>query len=394
MTSTTGERSRRRQRDEDGGESDGPPQRRPRLEDDTNVEEEAPTVTRDVGFYRADGDCVLRVEDTLFKIHRYHLTCETSAFQGLFLLPAATGDIVEGSSDQYPIRLAGDTVDQVRAFFGYAYLSPFHLQYARLHTGEINSLISTAQFTHKYGLESFERWTKTAITTLCSKDRWKLLKTCAVDLYVTLLRMHSLHSLLWVKKQIRRYWVSRLRKNETSVTMAHALDIAEELQFRDLQGDLYYLQLQKLREQDAIDIPATQAAPPLPAELSVVHQLRLLTGYRSLDLSWNRLAKTPLALPALTCTEGTAAHDLHCVAVWDEQWRGAARDQFSATKPIEEDFLIRVRSFQTSLSQRLAEDPCSSMTHTIKHGFSDLIKALESSMADHFLGPEAEVVAS
>lgn len=45
-----------------------------------------------------------------------------------------------------------------------------------------------------------------------------------------------------------------------SLTIAHALDAADHLRFRDLQGDVYYLQLQRLDM--PIDIPGAQAAPP------------------------------------------------------------------------------------------------------------------------------------
>jgi hypothetical protein len=88
---------------------------------------------RDPKYYMADGSCVLRVANTLFnvwsvqnrmtqrpkpfllQVHRSILSADSSSFGTLFTLPQ--GDItVEGTSDDNPIVLQGDTPEEFRNF--------------------------------------------------------------------------------------------------------------------------------------------------------------------------------------------------------------------------------------------------------------------------------------
>ncbi|KAJ7910881.1 hypothetical protein B0H13DRAFT_2328936 [Mycena leptocephala] len=119
-----------------------------------------------------------------------------------------------------------------------------------------------------------------------------------------------------------------------SLTIAHALDAADHLRFRDLQGDVYYLQLQRLDM--SIDIPGAQAAPPLPAQLSDLNKLRLLTGYHSLilswilSLSWGHAGWALRTIKSTAFLNGTACGALRCMqylpvplcaVTWSRTWR-------------------------------------------------------------------------
>ncbi|KAJ7854659.1 hypothetical protein B0H13DRAFT_2081018 [Mycena leptocephala] len=370
MSSTATNDSRRRQRDEDGDR--GPeerPQQRPRLEDETLVEHDAEQVVRDSAFYRDDGDCILRVQDTLFKVHRHLLNHESSAFNGLFSLPRGPEGKIEGAHDSTPVILSGDTPDQVRAFFGYAYSSPLELQYARISSRAIDQLLDTLKFTHKYGLESFERWAAQAITHICTERG--LLKTCGPELYVALLEMDQLSL------------VNRLRHDDPALTLAHALDTADHC-------DLYHLQLQRL-DMPSADLPGAEAAPPLPAELSDVHKLRLLTGYRSLLFSWTRISATPMALVgSRSCRMGPDYHQAHCVSEWNVLWSAAVHTDISASDSLRGDLIKNLEALQTSLVPHCRALNCSVATEVATRALPDLIKTVKTSMADHFLGPEAE----
>ncbi|KAJ7124215.1 hypothetical protein C8R44DRAFT_852194 [Mycena epipterygia] len=361
----------RRAREDSVESFDAPPRNRPRLEDQTLVDPENEEVVRDSAFYRRDGDCILRVENTLFKVHRHLLNHEGSAFTGLFSLPSGPESTFEGETDSDPIRLWGDTVEQMRAFFGYAYSSPLVLQYSQIRSAEINRLIHAARFTHKYRLEAFERWATQAIAHVCGRRDYAIFQTCTPGLYVRLLELDRLCPLAAVKASIRKSWVKRLRDNDPSLRLAYALDKADKLGFRDLLGDLYYLQLQRLDDPVA-DIPTTQAAPPLPAELSDVHKLRLLTGYRSLSLCWRRIAADPPML--------NACH--RCCIVWDDVWVREAKTLPNGADPVE-----RLNELRRALSTACSRSGC--LMGGVEKAFSSLLKTLRASMADHFLGPPA-----
>ncbi|KAF8628625.1 hypothetical protein AX15_003760 [Amanita polypyramis BW_CC] len=75
----------------------------------------SPTCKRDDSFYFDDGSCTIRVEDTLFKVHRSILSKDSSSFDTMFSLPQG-GKPSEGISDESPVVLSGDTVLEFKHF--------------------------------------------------------------------------------------------------------------------------------------------------------------------------------------------------------------------------------------------------------------------------------------
>ncbi|KAJ7167039.1 hypothetical protein C8R46DRAFT_899738 [Mycena filopes] len=371
----------RRQRDD--SEDEGPPRQRPRLDDETLVGDD-PLIVRHPAFYRPDGDCVLRLENTLFKaftVHRHLLNVESSAFEGMFALPCGAENKFEGEDDEHPITLFGDTVDQLESFFHYAYLSPLHLQYRRVPTVDIQRLINTAQFCHKYRLLYFEKWAREAIATVCTRRADGLLKTCTPELYVALLELDLLSPQPAVKDLIRSRWIRRL-KDDPTMSLVAALDAADKLQSRALLGDLYYLQLQRIDETQA-HVLGADAAPPLPAELSDVHKLRLLTGFRSLTLAWTRVAANPIVVGLCFVSHD---HD-H----WEHEWKAAALEAPATGS----DLTRKLQTLQKSLAARFAafeqagDPPCLAIRNALRK-LPGLLKLSQATIPDHFLGPLPE----
>jgi len=67
-------------------------------------------------FYFDDGNLVLDVQGTLFRIHKYFLTRHSPVFENLFRMKSSSSNL-EGSSDKSPITLQGDDpVDFCRLF--------------------------------------------------------------------------------------------------------------------------------------------------------------------------------------------------------------------------------------------------------------------------------------
>jgi hypothetical protein len=79
--------------------------------------------SRDQTYYFADGNTVILAEDTLFRVHRTVLSREGTVFDGLFTIhDHFVGDVSsaellrrEGESDDNPIRMEGDSSDEVKA---------------------------------------------------------------------------------------------------------------------------------------------------------------------------------------------------------------------------------------------------------------------------------------
>ncbi|KAJ6628575.1 hypothetical protein B0H10DRAFT_1904924 [Mycena sp. CBHHK59/15] len=344
-------------------------------------------LVRDRDFYRDDGDCILRLDDTLFKVHKHKLSPndEESVFNGMFALPSGGGDVAEGKDDTNPIKLAGDTLDELRAFFEYAYASPRSLQFKNIPDADLQKLIDTTRFTHKYRLESFEDWAKDAITDITSRNKGRALKECSVETYISLLYLDDLCEIPALRDRVRGEWLARMRQGSLWTSLPQALEVSEALRFRQFQGDIYYVALQGLdRSADVVTgMAATNTVLPALGDL---HNLRLLMGHRSLSMCWDRAIRGVPAFSKGLCKD----EDCDCPALWRREWRSAV--QYTLTVAPGMAFLARFYTLQENLSgaRSLA---CKTSAYAATHTVQRMINSLNHSLADHFLGPEPDLAA-
>ncbi|OBZ71214.1 hypothetical protein A0H81_08701 [Grifola frondosa] len=123
--------------------------------------------SRDPLYYINDGNSVLLVENTLFKVHRSVLTKDKSAFETMFQLSSETDSsrsdssmtvAPEGESDDNPIRLQGDTADEFRALLWALYALPHELMIATSPDANCMQLVHLVRITHKYQFRSIMTW--------------------------------------------------------------------------------------------------------------------------------------------------------------------------------------------------------------------------------------------
>ncbi|KAH9931675.1 uncharacterized protein BXZ73DRAFT_47214 [Epithele typhae] len=137
-----------------------------------------PGPSRDPTYYIHDGNSVLLVENTLFKVHRSVLTKDKSAFETMFQLSAETDSArsdssmtvaQEGESDDNPIRLQGDTADEFRALLWALYSLPHELSVAMSADANSTQLANLVRITHKYQFRSIMTWALSALHAYCSR---------------------------------------------------------------------------------------------------------------------------------------------------------------------------------------------------------------------------------
>ncbi|KAF7376982.1 BTB domain-containing protein [Mycena sanguinolenta] len=114
-------------------------------------------IQRDKDHYHAEGDSIIRVEQTLFKVHKAFLTHNSSVFSTMFNLPVGMGD-PEGSSDDNPIVLLGDEVEDFCAVLNYIYAPPVRTQIQDITTAALPEIISVVKFAHKYAMDHWKEW--------------------------------------------------------------------------------------------------------------------------------------------------------------------------------------------------------------------------------------------
>ncbi|KAF8209913.1 hypothetical protein K438DRAFT_1497631, partial [Mycena galopus ATCC 62051] len=112
-------------------------------------------------YYYSSGDSVIRIENTLFKVHKPFLTYNSAVFATLFDLPGVTGR-AEGLSDDLPIVLEGETAENFRIILKYVYARFI----ASVSIAALAEMISLVQSAHKYEMDDWVNWGLQVLTRL------------------------------------------------------------------------------------------------------------------------------------------------------------------------------------------------------------------------------------
>lgn len=216
--------------------------------------EESKEPVRDDTYYMADGSCVLRVQNTLFKVHRTILSKDQSFFGPMFTLPQ--GDFgAEGMSDDHPIVLQGDTAEEFRHFLWALYALPSELIIVRSPQADLSRLIDIAKVSSKYSFKSTETWALDAIQEYLERNTSPLFNdNPLIRMFPTLNTRSS--ALLESEGQIARLirlaqMCSHSRLMDTMIQLLQklmsgslhysylAMTLADEFNLRDLRGAAY-----------------------------------------------------------------------------------------------------------------------------------------------------------
>ncbi|KAH7925584.1 hypothetical protein BV22DRAFT_1033856 [Leucogyrophana mollusca] len=303
---------------------------------------------RDELYYFSDGSCILRIETTLFNVHRTILSKDQSSFSTMFTLPQ--GDLpAEGTSDDNPIVLHGDTVEEFRNFLWVLYALPHELSTVRSPQADLNRLIDIARISSKYSFKSTETWALDAIQEYVERKPSPLLNT--IPLAFPFAPNIQSPALLDSKVQITRLirlaqMCSHARLLETMVALLQqlmslslqyaylAMSLADELDIRHLRGIAYLEVLQRAVIVSSQDSEGTfvegevQGSPDGPERLVVnpTQQLRLLSGYHRLSKAWERLRVIPPHFDhAQSC--GATWHQHGCTQSWSDFWKDKTRTE-------------------------------------------------------------------
>ncbi|KAM5531303.1 hypothetical protein V8D89_015018 [Ganoderma adspersum] len=302
-----------------------------------------PGPSRDPSYYIHDGNSVLLVENTLFKVHRSVLTKDKSAFETMFQLSGETDSArsdssmtvaQEGESDDNPIRLQGDTADEFRALLWALYSLPHELTIAMTAEADCTQLANLVRITHKYQFRNIMTWALSALyhyysrpgafddilTTLPSSNAPTPLTTTHHPPMVTagglpaassshpptLMQLTELAALCERADLLECTLVRWKRLIGEGRDLVLAVTIGERFNLRPAVGLAYHALM--LRGKTAWD--AERA-------LTRAQRVRLLAGYYSLSKLWDML---PSQAPPLThgarCTS-----QQRCAKAWGALWR-------------------------------------------------------------------------
>ncbi|KAI0927341.1 hypothetical protein AcV5_007898 [Taiwanofungus camphoratus] len=357
------------------------------------------TPVRDDEYYLDGADCVLRVEDTLFRVHRFLLARDSSAFQNMFSMPPGGAD-AEGASDERPICLYGESAANFRALLSALYALPSELQAYNSADADITQLLAIAATTHKYHFSATEAWAADALFRLvfgahgapapgadlaqCSAARLDAVLDVALRCGHT--RLADLATACWTERILAG-----------SLRPTRALAAADRHGLRALRGVAYYAQLMQLGPR--FELPAVPPALGTrdaddgadDGRLTRAQRQRLLCGHYSLAALWERLCAAP---PQVARADGCTCHQRGCVAAWKRAWHGAVRDA-EHERHRTADVVGRLHVVASLLE--VSEDVRDALTPACRtealRALNALVAEVHAGLADHFVdfvGDEGE----
>ncbi|KAJ6502808.1 hypothetical protein C8R47DRAFT_1210861 [Mycena vitilis] len=349
-----------------------------------DASESDPRLSRDEEFFKDSGDCYIRVDAHLFKIHSYHLLRgDVSVFADMFMLPSGPHPS-QGSTESDPIVLVDDSVERFRAFLKLAYAEPLDFQVVEMKRDQLPTLIHCAHFAHKYNIAPI-------LTAVLEGIVHSADARFAIDwkIYVSLLELSKLcgaiesedsHSYEYhIRVVVEWGWVGHLA-DRTYRELADALEAGESYGLNSLVAFASFHYLVKMtRDAPVLEGPPVLSPPFRDHPWLKPHQrLRILSGAWSQERAWTNFAGTvpKFQMPDHSCWPPTS-----CLQLWDTEWRRAATSP-KVLSVSSGDLIRRKFEFQQELKPLFATSKCISGAFNLKR----ILAALETGSC-HFVEP-------
>ena len=297
------------------------------------------------------------------QVHRFQLIRDQSAFESMFSCPTVTPpDELEGNSDDNPIQLQGDSVEEVRALIGYLYslcVCPFIRSMAYILTvfvcrphevqtdltdgNDFDNCCRLARIAHKYHFNSIEKWALNIIKTFwISRDVGTSIPRILQTTQLASLCQHA--DLVGI---VTESWIKVVKTGNVS-EIGLAIRIAEQYGLPTVKGRAYYAMMilgRNVWEKNGV--------------LMVSQRLRLLSGFHDLVQLCNRLEKQepPEIIHMALCTSTTPPAPpsplaAGCKSGWIHLWKmmltdPEVRDLFLSLSPA--DYIGRLSCIAANL---------------------------------------------
>ncbi|KAF8895579.1 hypothetical protein BD779DRAFT_1500322 [Infundibulicybe gibba] len=260
---------------------------------------------QDAEYYIPDGNVVLRIRNTLFKVHRSMLIKDHSAFEGMFSLDKHSGQSdgspPEGETDEDPIYLQGDTPEEFRALLWSLYALPAEVVAAMTPQDPQGDkrLIQLARMANKYHFKTTEMWSLNALTSYHGSYP---ASAVLIDSLMDTTELAALCNFQPLLEVCKAKWKLLISHNKY---LAHAINIAERLDMRVMLGLAYNAMMLMGR-------PEWESEPMLNRN----QRIRLLSGYYNLSQLCETLSTTPPRLVHnASCTQRRT-----CKQGWNDTW--------------------------------------------------------------------------
>ncbi|KAJ7812771.1 hypothetical protein B0H13DRAFT_2470244, partial [Mycena leptocephala] len=234
-----------------------------------------------------NGDCMFVVGGVLFKLHKLFLSRDPeSMFCHMFSSP-------QGSETQETeIALSGDSVDDFRALCWALYALPTEIQLQNDPGANIERLLAVANMSHKYSVASFETWALRIIWIHCQSSR-DYLNDCGQNMLDGIYGAAAAGGRRDLCSLVEQKWLPRLKQGG-DLQLRHALDFGDAHDMRTFLGEAYYQQARDMKPFAPAPAIGSEVVDFSPLNLTPSQLHRLLSGYCSLSLFWEKFSSTVL----------------------------------------------------------------------------------------------------
>ncbi|KAJ6555201.1 hypothetical protein DFH09DRAFT_987668 [Mycena vulgaris] len=334
-------------------------------------------VEDDPEFYRPEdaADCVVRIENTRFKINGSLLLDSSPVFHDIITKHRDTTRRLDA-----PLLLIADAAE-FRALLWALYASPQERAAQPREHEDVDRLLLVTAISRQYRCGALESWSKAAILRTVSHDD-AFIASCSSAMFKRIIDVAIRTRQDDLLDTTITQWAARIRRGDAPCVPA--ILEADTHELPRLRGVAYYFHIQAMIAQQTTvtDRGATQFQTD--PKLSNAQVMRLLSGYWSLVSLWERLRRNP---PKFECAEGCTKGKGRCAAVWGERWSlVAAGEKVNALSS------ASVLALLTTMRDQLVTDPeatknmhphcrLAALEAVRKHA-----RNLEDGLADHFFG--------
>ncbi|KAK6980770.1 BTB domain-containing protein [Favolaschia claudopus] len=363
------------------------PCKRPRT--DTGSEEaeprtSTPHATRSEKYYFDDGDLIICAGNTLFKVHKFLLSRDSSMFKDMFAVPE-TPIAVDGLTDETPLFVA-DSAEAFEALLWILYALPPELRPYQLCVPtavDLDCILLVAEITNKYHFVSLETWSIKIIETIVPAVSFTEARMMSFLMRTMTLAERVSNEEL--SHDVMVAWVSAL---QSGVNPGPLLAILDRDGPSSLATRTYYAQLLRMKV-----VPGAESPNNLPylsecEGLSEPQVTKLLFGRWSLEAEFIRLSKITPPLPRGNhCA--VMFHADFCIPEWKDIWRRCigsntvqecdSADLLQRMRLVHAYFSRNVNVGDAEISATCAQNICQFM--------SSLVEETRRSLGNHFRVP-------
>ncbi|KAM6494474.1 hypothetical protein JOM56_010835 [Amanita muscaria] len=306
---------------------------------------------RDPEYYKDEsqgGFCIFQVENKLFRVHRFFLMREPSAFEDMLRFPSRRYNN-NGSSDDNPVILS-DREEQFRDLLWALYARPSDLQRLsdRREMPFLEKLLNIAEMSTKYCIVSFRTWSVQCIYAL-TKDANSPLRSAPTGMYARILAVAASSGCDRLLEYVTKKVATKILWH--NMPPEPFIPVAERNELRKLQGICYYRQLTTMERETPYLSLSGSSQLAIPLSFNVEKRKRFFRAHSRLVELWEELRSTP---PDVTI-DGCPSHGL-CMDTWTHLWREAGSSaEILRCGPA--DVLGRLKAFMVYLRHAINETP-------------------------------------